>query len=69
MRRARRWPNRWRFWGDHLARNVEWKSGDLAAYAGKPVRLKFRMKDADLFSIRFPRLSNLTWNPRLRVKS
>jgi hypothetical protein len=40
--------------GDHLARTVAWKSGsDLSQLAGKPVRLRFVMKDADLFSIRF----------------
>jgi hypothetical protein len=40
--------------GDHIARVVTWKSGSsLAALAGKPVRLRFVMKDADLYSIRF----------------
>lgn len=41
-------------WGDHIARIVAWKgSPDLGAHAGKPVRLRFEMSDADLFSIRF----------------
>jgi hypothetical protein len=41
-------------WGDHLARIVKWKRGDdVSAVAGKPVRLRFEMSDADLFSIRF----------------
>jgi hypothetical protein len=33
---------------------VTWKSGSsVAALSGKPVRLRFVMKDADLYSIRF----------------
>ena len=41
-------------YSDHLARVVKWKGGsDLGALAGKPVRLRFVMSDADLFSIRF----------------
>jgi hypothetical protein len=33
---------------------VKWKSaGDVSGLAGKPVRLRFVMKDADLYSIRF----------------
>ena len=41
-------------WGDHIARTVGWKGApDLAAFAGKPVRIRFEMSDADLFSIRF----------------
>ena len=40
--------------GDHIARIVSWKSGSsVAALAGKPVRLRFVMKDADLYSLRF----------------
>jgi hypothetical protein len=40
--------------GDHLSRKVTWKTGaDLSGLAGKPVRLRFVMKDADLFSLRF----------------
>ena len=41
-------------WGDHIARIVKWKGGnDVGAHAGKAVRLRFEMSDADLFSIRF----------------
>ena len=41
-------------WGDHIARIVKWKNApDLAAHSGQPVRLRFEMSDADLFSIRF----------------
>ncbi len=41
-------------WGDHLAHIVKWKAGDqVRAHAGQPVRLRFEMSDADLFSFRF----------------
>ena len=40
--------------GDSLERRVNWKSGsDLSALNGKPVRLHFVMKDADIFSLQF----------------
>jgi len=40
--------------GDHLGRQVRWKAGsDLSPLAGRQVRLRFAMKDADLFSLRF----------------
>ena len=40
--------------GDHLERVVAWKSGtDVSRLAGKSIRLRFVMKDADLYSIRF----------------
>ena len=39
--------------GDQIERVVSWKGGDLAKLAGQPVRLRFHMKDADLYSIRF----------------
>lgn len=40
--------------GDFVEHIVRWKSGpDLSRLAGQPVRLRFAMKDADLFSIRF----------------
>jgi hypothetical protein len=40
--------------GDSLERPVRWKRGDdLRRLAGKPVRLRFVLKDADLYSIRF----------------
>jgi len=41
-------------YGDHIARLVKWKNAaGLGAHAGQPVRLRFEMSDADLFSIRF----------------
>lgn len=40
--------------GDEIARVVSWKSGpDVGALAGKPVRLRFEVKDADLYSFEF----------------
>jgi len=40
--------------GDEIERVVSWKTGtDLSGLAGVPVRLRFVMKDADLFAIRF----------------
>ncbi|MCF6283913.1 MAG: hypothetical protein L3K26_01795 [Candidatus Hydrogenedentes bacterium] len=40
--------------GDDLARVVPWKDDkNLAALAGKAVRIKFEMKDADLYSYKF----------------
>jgi hypothetical protein len=41
-------------YGDELERIVAWNSGsDVSLLAGKPVRLRFVLKDADLYSIRF----------------
>ena len=40
--------------GDDLARLVSWSGGeDLGQLAGRPVRLRFVLKDADLYSLRF----------------
>ena len=41
--------------GDTIARTVFWKedSKDVSSLAGKPVRLLFEFKDADLYSFRF----------------
>ena len=41
-------------YGDEIEQVVEWDGQpDLAKLAGKPVRLRFQLKDADLYSIRF----------------
>lgn len=41
-------------YGDQLDRVVSWKSGtDVRRLAGQPVRLRFELKDADLYSFRF----------------
>jgi hypothetical protein len=40
--------------GNEIERAYRWKSGDdLSSLAGKPVRLRFVLKDADLYSLRF----------------
>lgn len=40
--------------GDNLDRVVAWKTGcDLSQLAGQPIRLRFTLKDADLYAIRF----------------
>lgn len=40
--------------GDEIARTVSWRGGgDVSTLAGKPVRLRFALKDADLYSYRF----------------
>ena len=42
--------------GDQLDRVVSWKSGtDVSRLAGKPVRLRFELKDADLYAFQFAR--------------
>lgn len=41
-------------YGDHIARFVKWKNDPaLKPYAGKAVKLRFVMEDADLYSLRF----------------
>ena len=40
--------------GDEIERVVAWKRGsDLPTLAGRPIRLRFVMKDADIYSFRF----------------
>jgi len=40
--------------GDAIERQVSWKNGaDVSKLAGKPVRLRVVLKDADLYSLRF----------------
>jgi len=40
--------------GDELAREIRWKGGsDVGRLAGQPVRLRFILKDADLFAFSF----------------
>jgi hypothetical protein len=40
--------------GDQISRVVAWRTGsDVSALAGKIVRLRVVMKDADIFSLRF----------------
>ena len=43
-------------WGDDLARTVSWRGDrDVSGLAGQPVRLRFRLRDADVYSLRFAR--------------
>lgn len=40
--------------GDRLEHTVRWKSGsDISRLAGQPIRLRFQLRDADLYSFRF----------------
>ena len=40
--------------GDEIARTVTWHgSGSVAALAGRPVRIRFELRDADVYSFRF----------------
>jgi len=40
--------------GDALARTVTWKDrSDLSAMAGRPIRLRFLLRDADLYALKF----------------
>jgi hypothetical protein len=42
------------FYGDAVAHAVRWKErDDVGSLAGKPIRLRIRIRDADLYSIRF----------------
>lgn len=44
-------------YGDYLDRMITWKGlADVSALAGKPVRLRFALSDADLYSLQFTRL-------------
>ena len=41
-------------WGDDLTRTVKWgETTDVSSLAGQPVRLRFLLKDADLYSMKF----------------
>jgi len=40
--------------GDQVSRVISWKNGsDISKLAGKAIRLKFVMRDADLYSLKF----------------
>jgi hypothetical protein len=40
--------------GDEIARTITWKdSADVSRLAGKPVKIRCKMKDADIYAIRF----------------
>jgi len=41
-------------WGDEIERVVAWKAGaDVSKLSGRPIRLHFVLKDADLYAVRF----------------
>ena len=41
-------------YGDSVEEQYAWKSaGELGKWAGKPVRLRFHLQDADLYALRF----------------
>ena len=41
-------------YGDSLEHTVSWNaSADVSGLAGQPVRLRFLLRDADLYSLRF----------------
>ncbi len=41
-------------YGDHISRIVKWKGKtDVSQQAGKPVKIRFEMEDADLYSLTF----------------
>ena len=40
-------------YGDELDATAIWKSADVSLLAGKPVRLRFVLKDADVYALRF----------------
>ena len=41
------------WYGDSLDAAIAWKDGDLAKLAGRPIRLRFVLKDADVYALRF----------------
>ena len=50
----RRKQESFEIFGDTIDRTVYFSDGtDFSAYAGKPVRLRFRMRDAKIFSFKF----------------
>ena len=40
-------------YGDSLERAVSWKGGDVSRLSGQAVRLRFELKDADVYAFRF----------------
>ena len=46
--------NHCEIYGDEINRTVQWKFGsDLSKFTGIPIRLRFSMKESDLYSIQF----------------
>ena len=43
-------------WGDDIERKVQWNDGaDVGRLKGQPIRLRFVLKDADVYAFRFAR--------------
>ena len=40
-------------YGDEIAGSVRWAEGTLPEWAGRTVRLRFALKDADLYAFKF----------------
>ncbi len=40
-------------YGDEIERVVQWNEGDVGNLAGEPIRLRFVLKDADVFAFGF----------------
>ena len=52
--------------GDEIEEVVSWKGGwDLSRLAGKPVRLRFTISDADLYSFKFRPVGELGWEKQV----
>ncbi|OGV71040.1 MAG: hypothetical protein A3K19_03055 [Lentisphaerae bacterium RIFOXYB12_FULL_65_16] len=48
-------------YGDHIERPISWAGRtELKSLVGKPVKLRFELKDADLYAIRFGQMQELT---------
>lgn len=43
----------WEIFGDKVDRVIDFRDGELASFAGRPVTLEFDMSDADIYSFRF----------------
>ena len=40
-------------YGDQIEREIKWKTGDVKRLSSKPIRLRFILRDADLFAFGF----------------
>ncbi|MGC9317266.1 MAG: hypothetical protein ACP5KN_04430 [Armatimonadota bacterium] len=52
--------------GDELSRTVQWgERADVSPLAGQPVRIRFELRDADVYSFRFAGDGGVVWRSRL----
>jgi hypothetical protein len=49
--------------GNEIERPVAWAGGDVSTLAGKRIRLRFVLKDADVFAVRFAATAQQESNP------